>query len=72
MDRQTDAIEDLPSGAWIPGIDQNSEPVEDTFVADLTSLLDLGSWHQKIPGLRIIVRDEPLQPRYRKQAAERE
>jgi hypothetical protein len=44
----------------------------DTFVADLTGLLDLRRWHDKIPGLRIIVRDEPLHPRYRKRATERE
>jgi hypothetical protein len=71
-DRETDAIEALPKGAWTAGIDQNGELVEDTFVADLTGLLDLGSWHKKIPDLRIIVRDEPLHPRYRKRATERE
>jgi hypothetical protein len=65
-DRETDAIEALPKGAWTAGIDQNGELVEDTFVADL------GSWHKKIPDLRIIVRDEPLHPRYRKRATERE
>ena len=53
------------------GIDQNGEPVEDTFAAELTGLLDLGSWHKRIPGLRIIVRNEPLHPRYRKRATER-
>ena len=41
-------------------------------MADLTGLLDLGAWQEKIPGLRIIVRDEPLHPRYRKRATERE
>jgi hypothetical protein len=46
--------------------------LEDTFVADLTGLLDLGRWHDKIPDLRIIVRDEPLHPRYRKRATEGE
>ena len=67
-----DAIERLPSGAWTAAIDQNGELVSDTFVADLTGLLDLGSWHMKIPGLRVIVRNEPLHPRYRKRATERE
>ena len=71
-DREMDAIEALPKDAWTAGIDQNGEPVEDTFVADLTGLLDLGRWHTKIPDLRIIVRDEPLHPRYRKRATERE
>jgi hypothetical protein len=41
-DREMDAIEALPADAWAPGIDQNGEPVQDTFVADLTGLLDLG------------------------------
>ena len=45
---------------------------DDTFVADITGLLDLQEWTGKIPGLRIILRDEPLHPRYRKRATERE
>lgn len=67
-----DAIGRLPKGVWTAGIDQNGDLVEDTFVADLTGLLDLGRWHDKIPDLRIIVRNEPLHPRYRKRATERE
>jgi hypothetical protein len=67
-----DAIQTLPTDAWTPGINQNGDLVDDTFVADLTGLLDLGRWHDKIPNLRIIVRDEPLHPRYRKRATERE
>ncbi len=38
----------------------------------MTGLLDLGGWHNKIPGLRVILRDEPSHPRYRKRATERE
>jgi hypothetical protein len=38
--------------------------VDDTFVAELTGLLDLGSWRKNLDP-RIIVRDEPLHPRYR-------
>jgi DDE family transposase len=71
-EKEMDAIQTLPADAWTPGIDQNGDLIDDTRVADLTSLLDLGSWHNKIPGLRIIVRDEPLHPRYRKRATERE
>ena len=71
-DKEMDAIERLSTGAWTPGIDQNGDIVEDTFVAEVTGLLDLSSWHNKIPGLRVIVRDEPLHPRYRKRATERE
>lgn len=71
-DKEMDAIERLPQAAWTGGISQDGEPAEDTFVADLTGLLDLDAWREKIPGLRIIVRDEPLHPRYRKRATERE
>jgi len=71
-DREMNAIEQLPKSAWTTGIDQNGDTVHDTFVADLTGLLDLDGWHRKIPGLRIIVRDEPGHPRYRKRATERE
>lgn len=62
----------LPTDAWTGGIDQNGDPIDDTFVAELTGLLDLGSWQQRTPGLRILVRDEPLHPRYRKRATEQE
>jgi hypothetical protein len=71
-DKEMDAIEQLPAGAWTAGIDQNGDLAGDTSVADMTGLLDLGTWQKKIPGLRIIVRDEPLHPRYRKRATERE
>jgi len=67
-----DAIEALPEEAWTPGIDQNGELVEKTFVAELTGLLDLDGWQEKIPGLRILVRSEPLHPRYHKRATDRE
>jgi hypothetical protein len=71
-DTEMDAIAQLPTQAWTGGIDQHGEPLDDTFVADLTGLLDLGPWQQKIPDLQITVRDEPLHPRYRKRATERE
>lgn len=66
------AIEALPAQAWTAGIDQNGDLIEDTFVAELTGLLDLDGWQEKIPGLRILVRNEPLHPRYRKRATDRE
>ena len=71
-DKEMDAIERLPAAAWTAGIGQDGNLADDTFVADLTGLLDLGAWQAKIPGLRIILRDEPLHPRYRKRATERE
>lgn len=71
-DRELDAIDKIAKKAWTPGIDQDGDIVEDTFVAELTGLLDLSAWTQKIPGLRIIVRDEPLHPKYLKRASDRE
>jgi hypothetical protein len=71
-DVEMDAIARLPKAAWTPGIDQNGDVLDDTFAADLTGLLDLDAWTEKIPGLRILVREEPLHPRYRKRATERE
>jgi len=49
------AIEPVPARAWQPGIDQHGEVVQDTFVAELTGLLDLAEagWPE---GTRIIVR----------------
>jgi hypothetical protein len=71
-DTEMDAITRLPTSAWTAGIDQDGALVDDTFVAELTGLLDLTGWHKKIPGLRIIVRDEPLHPKYRTRATDRE
>ncbi len=71
-DKEMNAIGALPAGAPTAGIDHNGDTVPDTVVADLTGLLDLDGWHRKIPGLRVIVRDEPGHPRYRKRATERE
>jgi hypothetical protein len=70
--KEMDAIEQLSRGAWRAGIDQNGTLIDDTFVADLTGLLDLGPWQKKIPGLRVILQDEPLHPRYRKRTTEGE
>ena len=71
-DVEMDAIARLPKAAWTPGIDQDGDVLDDTFAADLTGLLDLDAWTARIPGLRILVREEPLHPRYRKRATERE
>ncbi len=71
-DVEMDAIARVPKEAWQAGIDQDGEVADDTFVAELTGLLDLDAWHEKIPGLRVLVRDEPLHPRYRTRASERE
>ena len=71
-DTEMDAIARVPPGARTPAIDQDGEVLPDTLMADLTGLLDLGGWTAKIPGLRILMRDEPPRPRYRKRATERE
>ena len=69
---EIEAIGRVPTTAWQPGIDQHGEALEDTCVADLTGLLQVSGWTQDTPGIRVIVRDEPLHPRYRKRATERE
>jgi Transposase DDE domain group 1 len=69
---EIDAIDKVPKNAWTPGIDQDGDIVDDTFVADVSALLDLSRWAQQIPGLRILVRNEPLHPRYRKRASDLE
>jgi hypothetical protein len=66
---EIEAIGRVPPTAWQPAIDQDGEVLDDTFVADLTALLEVSGW---TPGIRVIVRDEPLHPRYRKRATERE
>jgi hypothetical protein len=71
-DKELDAIARLPKKAWTPAIAQDGTPVDDAFVAELTGLLDLSAWTEKTPGLRILVRDEPLHPKYLKRASERE
>ena len=71
-EREIEAIGRVPAGARQPAIGQDGDVLEDTFVADITGLLDLQEWTGKIPGLRIILRDEPLHPRYRQRATERE
>ena len=71
-EREIEAIGRVPAGARQPAIGQDGDVLEDTFAADITGLLDLQEWTGKIPGLRIILRDEPLHPRYRQRATERE
>ena len=71
-DREIDAIDKTPKQCWHNGIDQDGTLLDDTRVADITGLLDLSEWHAKIPGLRIIARDEPLHPKYTKRATDRE
>ena len=71
-EREIEAIGRVPACARHPAIGQDGDVLADTFVADITGLLDLQEWTGKTPGLRIILRDEPLHPRYRQRATERE
>jgi hypothetical protein len=71
-DRELDAIDKTPKTLWENGIEQDGTLLEDTWVADITGLLDLSEWTDKIPNLRIIARDEPLHPKYSKRASDRE
>src|SRR5450755_6832 len=71
-DREIDAIDRTPKTVWQNGIDQDGTLLDDTWVADITGLLDLSQWTEKIPGLRILARDEPLHPKYTKRASDRE
>ncbi len=68
-DREIQAIDRTPPGVWQPGIDQDGNLLADVRVADITGLLDLAAWHEKIPNLRIIARDEPLHPKYTPRAS---
>jgi hypothetical protein len=71
-DREIDAIDATPKAVWQNATDQGGAPLDDTWVADITGLLDLSEWIEKIPGLRIIARDEPLHPKYTQRASDRE
>jgi hypothetical protein len=71
-DREIDAIDRTPKAVWQNAIEQDGTLLTDTWVADITGLLDLSEWHEKTPGLRIIARDEPLHPKYAKRATDRE
>jgi hypothetical protein len=57
-DRELDAIDKTPKAVWQNGIDQDGTLLDDTWVADITGLLDLSEWTGKVPNLRIRARDE--------------
>ena len=71
-DREIDAIDATPTAVWQNATDQDGALLDDTWVADITGLLDLSEWTEKTPGLRIIARDEPLHPKYTQRASDRE
>ncbi|WP_331719103.1 IS1380 family transposase (plasmid) [Streptomyces sp. NBC_00289] len=53
----------VPEKAWTPALDAKGVPREDAALVEITDLLDLSEWP---PGLRIIVRREPVHPKYTK------
>jgi hypothetical protein len=55
------ALAKVPEGAWTPALDAKGDPREDAGLVEITDLLDLGEWP---PGLRVIVRREPVHPKY--------
>jgi len=55
------ALAKVPKSAWTPALDAKGAPREDAALAEITGLLDLDEWP---PGLRVIVRREPVHPKY--------
>jgi len=55
-DRELDAIDKAPKALWQNGIDQDGNLMDDTWTGDITGLLDLSEWTQKIPGARCCTR----------------
>ena len=56
-----DAMAKVPASAWTAALDSTGKPREDADLVEITDLLDLNSWS---PGLRVIVRREPVHPKY--------
>lgn len=57
------ALAKVPKGAWTPALDEKGQPREDAALVEITDLLDLSGWPE---GLRIVVRREPVHPKYAK------
>jgi hypothetical protein len=55
------ALAKVPEDAWTAALDARGEPREDAALVEVTDLLDLDGWPE---GLRVIVRREPVHPRY--------
>lgn len=57
------ALAKVPAKAWTAALDAKGEPRQDAALAEVTDLLDLDGWPE---GLRIVVRREPVHPKYAK------
>jgi hypothetical protein len=53
----------VPAAAWTAALDARGEPREDAALVEITDMLDLTGWPE---GLRIVVRREPVHPKYAK------
>ncbi|MCX4776899.1 IS1380 family transposase [Streptomyces sp. NBC_01264] len=53
----------VPEKAWTPALDAKGDPRQDAALVEITDLLGLSGWP---PGLRIIIRREPVHPKYTK------
>ena len=51
----------VPEQAWTPALDAKGNPRQDAALVEITGMLDLEGWP---PGMRIIVRREPVHPKY--------
>ena len=57
------ALAKIPTIAWTPALDAQGHPRPDADLVELTDLLDLSGWPQ---GIRVIVRREPIHPKYKR------
>ncbi|MFG2677288.1 transposase [Streptomyces sp. NPDC048445] len=53
----------VPATAWSTALDAKGKPREDAALVEITGMLDLTGWPE---GLRIVVRREPVHPKYAK------
>jgi hypothetical protein len=55
------ALAKVPATAWTPALDAKGQPRQDAALVEITDMLDLDGWP---PGMRVIVRREPIHPKY--------
>jgi hypothetical protein len=53
----------VPATTWTAALDARGKPRDDAALVEVTGMLDLSGWPQ---GLRVIVRREPVHPKYAK------
>jgi Transposase DDE domain group 1 len=55
------ALAKVPAKAWTAALDSKGQPRKDAALVEISDLLDLSDWPE---GLRVIVRREPIHPKY--------